>query len=92
MTHKSGNVTVSASAEGVTQKLKIKVAKNPARGVDLSTGGVDEIRTGDVLKIDAKATNSGGKRINDVPVYFSYAGKAEYGECGVPASAQITSD
>ena len=30
MTHKSGNVTVSASAEGVTQKLKIKVAKNPA--------------------------------------------------------------
>ena len=92
MTHKSGNVTVSASAEGVTQKLKIKVAKNPARGVDLSTGGVDEIRTGDVLKIDAKATNSGGKRINDVPVYFSYAGKAEYGEFGLPASAQITSD
>ena len=92
MTHKSGNVTVSASAEGVTQKLKIKVAKNPARGVDLSTDDVDEIRTGDVLKIDAKATNSGGKRINDVPVYFSYAGKSEYGEFGLPASAQITSD
>ena len=91
-THKSGNVTVTASAEGVTQKLKIKVSKNPARGVDLQTNGVDEIRTGDVLKVDAKATNSGGKRLNDVPVYFSYAGKSEYGEFGLPASAQITSD
>ena len=28
MTHKSGNVTVSASAEGVTQKLKIKIKFN----------------------------------------------------------------
>ena len=91
-THKSGNVTVTASAEGVTQKLKIKVSKNPARGVDLQTNGVDEIRTGDVLKVDAKATNSGGKRLNDVPVYFSYAGKSNYGEFGLPASAQITSD
>ena len=92
MTHKSGNVTVTASAEGVTQRLKIKVSKNPARGVDLKTDGVDEIRTGDVLKVDAKATNSGGKRLNDVPVYFSYAGKSDYGEFGLPASAQITDD
>ena len=91
-THKSGNVTISASAEGVTQKLKIKVSKNPARGVDLKTNGVDEIRTGDVLKVDAQATSSGGKRLSDVPVYFSYAGKSEYGEFGLPASAQITND
>ena len=91
-TYKSGNVTVSAMAEGVTQKLKIKVTKNPARGVDLLTNGVDEIRTGDVLRVDAKATSSGGKRLNDVPVYFSYAGKSEYGEFGLPASAQITTD
>ena len=91
-THKSGNVTVSATAENVTQKLKIKVSKNPARGVDLKTNSIDEIRTGDVLKVDAKATNSGGKRLNDVPVYFSYAGKSEYGEFGLPASAQITAD
>ena len=59
MTHKSGRVTVTATAEGVTQSLKIKVGKNPARSVNLSTNGVDEIRTGDVLRIDAKATNSG---------------------------------
>jgi hypothetical protein len=91
-THKSGNVTVSATAENVTQKLKIKVSKNPARGVDLKTNSIDEIRTGDVLKVDAKATNSGGKRLNDVPVYFSYGGKSEYGEFGLPASAQITAD
>ena len=91
-THKSGNVTISATAEGVTTKLKIKVSKNPARAVDLTTNGVDEIRTGDVLAFDAKATSSSGKRLDDVPVYFSYAGKSEYGEFGLPASAQVTSD
>ena len=91
-THKSGNVTISATAEGVTTKLKIKVSKNPARAVDLTTNGVDEIRTGDVLALDAKATSSSGKRLDDVPVYFSYAGKSEYGEFGLPASAQVTSD
>ena len=91
-THKSGNVTISATAEGVTTKLKIKVSKNPARAVDLTTNGVDEIRTGDVLTLDAKATSSSGKRLDDVPVYFSYAGKSEYGEFGLPASAQVTSD
>ncbi|MBK54253.1 MAG: hypothetical protein CMG58_06615 [Candidatus Marinimicrobia bacterium] len=91
-THKSGNVTISATAEGVTTKLKIKVSKNPARAVDLTTNGVDEIRTGDVLALVAKATSSSGKRLDDVPVYFSYAGKSEYGEFGLPASAQVTSD
>ena len=91
-THKPGNVTISATAEGVTTKLKIKVSKNPARAVDLTTNGVDEIRTGDVLALDAKATSSSGKRLNDVPVYFSYGGKSEYGEFGLPASAQVTSD
>ena len=91
VTKKAGRVTVSATAEGVSQSLKIKVVKNPARSVSISTNGVDEIRTGDVLRVNAKAV-SGSRSFDDVPVYYSFTGKAEYGEFGLPASAQITSD
>ena len=91
ITKKAGRVTVSATAEGVSQSLKIKVVKNPARSVSISTNGVDEIRTGDVLRVNAKAV-SGSRSFDDVPVYYSFTGKAEYGEFGLPASAQITSD
>ena len=91
ITKKAGRVTVSATAEGVSQSLKIKVVKNPARSVSISTNGVDEIRTGDVLRVSAKAV-SGSRSFDDVPVYYSFTGKAEYGEFGLPASAQITSD
>jgi hypothetical protein len=91
ITKKAGRITVSATAEGVSQSLKIKVVKNPARSVSISTNGVDEIRTGDVLRVNAKAV-SGSRSFDDVPVYYSFTGKAEYGEFGLPASAQITSD
>ena len=91
ITKKAGRITVSATAEGVSQSLKIKVVKNPARSVSISTNGVDEIRTGDVLRVNAKAV-SGSRSYDDVPVYYSFTGKAEYGEFGLPASAQITSD
>ena len=91
ITKKAGRVTVSATAEGVSQSLKIKVVKNPARSVSISTNGVDEIRTGDVLRVNAKAV-SGSRSFDDVPVYYSFTGKSEYGEFGLPASAQITSD
>ena len=91
ITKKAGRITVSATAEGVSKSLKIKVVKNPARSVSISTNGVDEIRTGDVLRVSAKAV-SGSRSFDDVPVYYSFTGKAEYGEFGLPASAQITSD
>ena len=91
VTKKAGRVTVTATAEGVSQSLKIRVVKNPARSVNLSTNGVDEIRTGDVLRVIAKAA-SGSRTFDDVPVYYSFTGKSEYGEFGLPASAQITSD
>ena len=69
ITKKAGRITVSATAEGVSQSLKIKVVKNPARSVSISTNGVDEIRTGDVLRVNAKAV-SGSRSFDDVPVYY----------------------
>ena len=46
-------------------------------------------RTGDVITFVAKAKTASGKEITDIPVEFSYTGKANYG-IGLPASGLIT--
>ena len=59
-TKRTGRVTVSATAEGVTEQFKVRVLKNPVRSVTVSAEK-DEIRTGDVLHFDAQALNRSGR-------------------------------
>jgi hypothetical protein len=87
---KSGKTTLIASVDDIKESLNIKVSKNPVRKISLSADK-DEIRTGDVLQFNAKAMNRASKVIEDVPVTFSYSGRAEYG-IGLPASALINKD
>ena len=88
--YKPGKVTISAKAGGISQDFNLKVKKNPA--VDLSIEIKNKkIRTGDVERIIANAYDRRKKLITDVPIVFSYSGKADYGR-GLPAAAQITSD
>ena len=58
-TKRTGRVTVSATAEGVTEQFRVRVVKNPVRSVTVSAEK-DEIRTGDVLHFDAQALNRSG--------------------------------
>jgi len=90
MVKKSGKTTLTASVEGISESVNIKALKNPVRKMTLSADK-DEIRTGDVLVFSAKAMNRSGRTVEDVPVVFSYTGKAEYG-IGLPASALINQD
>ena len=85
---KSGKVTITASADDITESLNVKVVKNPVRKVTLSAES-DKIRTGDVLDFIAKTLSRSGKKLNDVPVNFSLSGEAEYG-IGLPASGLLT--
>jgi hypothetical protein len=85
---KSGKVTITASADDITESLNVKVVKNPVRKVTLSAES-DKIRTGDVLDFIAKTLSRSGKELNDVPVNFSLSGEAEYG-IGLPASGLLT--
>ena len=88
--YKPGKVTISAKAGGISQDFNLKVKKNPV--VDLSIEIKNKkIRTGDVERIIANAYDRRKKLITDVPIVFSYSGKADYGR-GLPAAAQITSD
>ena len=88
--YKPGKVTINAKAGDISQDFNVKVKKNPV--VDLSIEIQNKkIRTGDVERIIASAYDRRKKPITDVPIVFSYSGKADYGR-GLPAAAQITSD
>ena len=90
-TKKSGSTTISARVENLKESFKISVVKNPACKVTLSLDK-EEIRTGDVNSLNAKALNRSGRIINDIPITYSYLGQANYGEFGLPAAGLITDD
>ncbi len=88
--YKPGKATINAKAGSISQDFNVKVKKNPV--VDLSIEIQNKkIRTGDVERIIANAYDRRKKPITDIPIVFSYSGKADYGR-GLPAAAQITSD
>lgn len=85
---KSGKISVTATADDISETVQVRVVKNPVRKVTLSAEA-DKIRTGDVLNFDAKTLARSGKEVKDVPVNFSFSGKVEYG-IGLPASGMLT--
>ena len=87
---KTGTITLTATVDNVKETVKVKVVKNPVRKINLSASE-DQIRTGDVLRFDAKAVNRSGRRVKDAPITFSFTGLAEYG-IGLPASAVINTE
>jgi len=90
-TKRTGRVTVSATVEETTESFKVRVVKNPTRKVTLSIDRED-IRTGDVLALNAKALNRSGRTIDDALITYSYLGQADYGEFALPAAGLVTDD
>ena len=90
-TKKTGSTTISATVEGIKESFNVRVVKNPTRKVTLSLDR-EEIRTGDVLALDAKALNRSDRTIDDVPITYSYLGQADYGEFALPAAGLVTED
>ena len=88
---KTGTVKVSVKAEKISETFKIKIVSNPVRQISMDFQQT-EIRTGDVLHINAKALAGNGSLIKDAPLDYAYFGKAGYGEYGLPASAYISED
>ena len=90
-TKRTGKTTISATAEDVTESFNIRVVKNPTRKVTLSIDK-EEIRTGDVLSLKAKALNKSDREIKDAPITYTYIGQADYGKFGLPAAGLVTDD
>ena len=90
-TKKSGSTTISARVENLKETFKISVVKNPTRKVTLSLDR-EEIRTGDVIALNAKALNKSDRILDDIPITYSYHGQADYGEFALPAAGLVTED
>lgn len=71
-----GRATITATAEGITNTIRVNVVKNPITKIELSADG-DAARTGDVFHFEAKALDSKGKEIADAPIYYSFSGRAD---------------
>ena len=86
---KAGKVKLTANVDNVSESLNVTVIKNPVNKISLDADK-DKIRTGDVLQLSAKAVDRSGRQIKDVPIAYSFTGKADYG-IGLPAAGLINS-
>ena len=67
---KPGRVAIRAEAEGVSAARDVKVLANPVARVSLEPGR-SEVRTGDVVHLNARVSNRRGSAIGDVHVAYS---------------------
>jgi len=84
---KPGKTIIKAKVGAIVEEVGIRVMKNPVKSITISNEK-SEIRTGDVLHLNAKAWNKSGKIIKNAPIHYSYSGKADFGEYGLPAIGQ----
>jgi hypothetical protein len=69
--HRRGAVTIMAEAEGVRDGVHHEVRPFPATRLEF-TLPEQAIRTGDVLPLEARASDPGGRPVDDLPVAWSY--------------------
>lgn len=67
---RAGRAEIRASAEGVTAERLIEVQPNPVSRVALEPGR-SEVKTGDVVRLTAEASNSEGRMLKGVHVAYS---------------------
>ncbi len=86
---KSGTVSITATAGGISEVLRINIFENPIDKIDLSVNKT-EGRSGDVFTLTAKATDENGKQVEDAPITYSFTGQSY--DVSEPPSGMITDD
>ncbi len=83
-----GSVQISATFEGVAERMDIAVAPFPAVSLEI-TGGAEDIRTGDVqtFGVDARAAN--GSPLDGLPVAWTLAFQPAAGIIAPAAPGQL---
>jgi len=72
---KSGKITITAKIDDIEESLVVSAKKNPARKLKFDISE-NQIRTGDVIKLNAMVLDSRNKVLDNIPITFSYSGKA----------------
>ena len=68
---KTGRFSITASVENIDETIRVRSRKNNAKSLSL-VSPKNEIRTGDVITLDAKLLNSRGQALKGIPISYSY--------------------
>lgn len=72
-THKKGRVTVTLTAENISNTVSLNVIENPVTRIEITANG-DQARTGDVFHFEATAYDKKGNTVEDAPLFYSFNG------------------
>ena len=70
-----GNSTITASFDGISDKIDLKIQKNPISKLNLISDN-SNVKTGDVVNFKVKAIDKKGNEIKNIPVQYSFTGKS----------------
>lgn len=94
----TGRVDITASAEDATETLSVEVTPNPTARLRLTYAAPDapegllregKVRTGDVVRFDARAEDADGNRLAEIPVIYSFQARTDPLASGGPSSGLI---
>ena len=88
--HEPGKTTLTVSADDIRTTKEIEILPNPVTSVEIQNSDI-EIRTGDVIHVNAKALDNRNREINDIPVSYSFTSRPD-DNLGNAAPAQIADD
>ena len=86
---KTGKATITAKIENIENSISVNVVDSQVDRIVL-TNDKSEIRTGDVVHLNAVALDKKGNKLEGVPIYFSYTGVSD--DISSSASALIKDD
>ena len=98
--NKPGKSTITATVDDIDESLVVSAKKNPARRIKFDISE-NQVRTGDVIKLNATVLDGRDKVLKNIPITFSFSGKAIHQtdnfinnrsteSVGLPASGLIT--
>lgn len=90
--HRPGSATLTATAEGASSTLAVRVEANPVATLELSSSPLDKVRTGDVVRFAALAKDAQARAVDGVPVRFAVSGRPSKDIIAPGAMAEIDSD
>ncbi len=85
-----GTFRLTVSAGDIEASKQVRVIPNPVRSVQIQNDAL-EVRTGDVIRIDAVALNQNGNPVNDAPIEYSFIARPD-DTLGQGSEGQVAQD
>ena len=86
-----GTAVITARAEEVSGRFELTVADDPTTSVRL-TSSASEVRTGDVVHVDATPLSADGDPVPEMPVVYALRARTDQYGIGEPPSGLVTGD